>query len=377
MDLILNLLAIFGACLWLTILFLPWRPWSTREYLDATDVDELSYDLGDITVLIPARNEKDTIKKNLIGLKCQGKGLKIILIDDQSVDNTADIAATLGYKGLTIISGKALPSGWSGKLWALEQGLHLVKTPLILLIDADIELKPGILGALRNMLHQNKLQLASLMASLRMEGLWEKLLMPAFIYFFKLLFPFRLCNSISSKIAAAAGGCILIETNALKKIGGFRSLRGELIDDCALAARIKKEGLKIWIGLSHSVVSLRAYDHLSAIWNMVARTAFTQLNYSSLQLVFYTLILVIAFWIPGIGLIYSPHAAKYFSLLALSAMILTYIPTLRFYRIPGWWALIMPITGTLYLAMLWTSAIRYFKGKRSEWKGRVYGAKKS
>ncbi len=377
MDLILNLLAIFGACLWLTILFLPWRPWSTREHLDATDVDELSYDLGDITVLIPARNEKDTIKKNLIGLKCQGNGLKIILIDDQSVDNTADIAATLGYKELTIISGKALPPGWSGKLWALEQGLHLVKTPLILLIDADIELRPGILAALRNVLHQNSLQLASLMASLRMESPWEKLLMPAFIYFFKLLFPFRLCNSISSKIAAAAGGCILIETNALKKIGGFRSLRGELIDDCALAARIKKEGLKIWIGLSHSVVSLRAYDHLSAIWNMVARTAFTQLNYSSLQLVFYTLILVIAFWIPGIGLLYSPHTAKYFSFLALSAMILTYIPILRFYSIPGWWALSMPITGTLYLAMLWTSAIRYFNGKRSEWKGRIYGAKRS
>lgn len=374
MELILNLPAFLGAGLWLVILLMPWRAWRVAEYLDAAEGDNKS-DLSDITVLIPARNERETIEKTLKGINCQGDGLEIILVDDQSSDGTAELAGKLADERLTIIPGQPLPSGWSGKLWALEQGLHLVKTSLTLLIDADIELRPGVLVGLRNRLRQSGLQLISLMASLSMKSFWEKLLMPAFVYFFKLLYPFRLSNSQSSKVAAAAGGCILIETDVLRRIGGFRALRGELIDDCALARRVKTSGFRTWIGLSHSVVSLRDYADLRQIWNMVARTAFTQLHYSYILLVFSTLVIITAFLIPAIALISGPFPARCFSILALSLMMLTYIPTLRFYTIPKWWALTMPLIGSLYLAMMWTSAFRYLKGKRSEWKGRVYGAR--
>jgi len=200
--------------------------------------------------------------------------------------------------------------------------------------------------------------LISLMAVLRMETFWERLLMPAFIYFFKLLYPFHLSNSSSSKVAAAAGGCILLETRVLDEIGGFNSLRGALIDDCALAKRVKSKGYKTWMGLSHSVRSLRPYNDMRAIWNMVARTAFTQLRYSTLLLILCTVIMLASFGMPGIGLLLSPISVKLLSAFCLASMVLTYLPTLNFYRMSAWWALAMPLIGSLYLAMTWTSLAR-------------------
>ncbi|MDH3557259.1 MAG: glycosyltransferase [Deltaproteobacteria bacterium] len=371
MEIILTLFAITGAAIWLTILLLPWRPWSTNEVLDVSSpLPEV--DLGDITVLIPARNEAETIKATLPALTAQGRGLNIILIDDQSSDGTGQVARKAVDENLLIIKGKSLPSGWTGKLWALEQGRSHIRTSFTLLLDADIEPLPGIIGELKRAMQERDVQLISLMAELRMDTFWEKLLMPAFIYFFKLLYPFRLSNTGTSRVAAAAGGCILLETRLLHEIGGFDSLRGELIDDCALARRIKTLGYKTWIGLTHSVRSIRPYEKLRTIWEMVARTAFTQLNYSGLLLALCTAIMVLSFVVPGLGLFLPSGMAKFFSALGLAIMILCYLPTLKFYGLPGRWALALPLIGILYLAMTWTSAMRYWLGGGSHWKGRAY-----
>lgn len=371
METILTLFAITGAAIWLTILLLPWRPWSTCEVLDVSSpLPEV--DLGDITVLIPARNEAETIKATLPALTAQGRGLNIILIDDQSSDGTGQVARKAVDENLLIIKGESLPSGWTGKLWALEQGRGHIRTPFTLLLDADIEPLPGIIGELKRAMQERDVQLISLMAELRMETFWERLLMPAFIYFFKLLYPFRLSNTGTSRVAAAAGGCILLETRLLHEIGGFDSLRGELIDDCALARRIKTLGYKTWIGLTHSVRSIRQYEKLRTIWEMVARTAFTQLYYSGLVLALCTAIMVLSFVVPGLGLFLPSGMAKFFSALGLAIMILCYLPTLKFYGLPGRWALALPLIGILYLAMTWTSAMRYWLGGGSHWKGRAY-----
>jgi hopene-associated glycosyltransferase HpnB len=364
-------LALLGALIWYAILFLPWRPWGTREALD-TNGPTPEADLSDITVLIPARNEAGVIVRTLSGLKAQGRHLSVVLVDDRSTDGTAALARAEMGEDLQIVLGQPRPSGWSGKLWALEQGIRHVTTHLTLLMDADIELKPGILPALRNMMREEGPHFVSLMASLRMTSFWERLLMPAFIYFFKLLYPFRLSNSGSRKLAAAAGGCILLETRIVLDLGGFRVLRAELIDDCALARTVKGKGFKTWIGLTHSIKSLRPYDSLATIWNMVARTAYPQLRYSPGLLALCTLLMAAVFWVPIAGLMFPGTGAKALSASALAAMVLTYLPILRFYRLPRRWALAMPLIGTLFLGMTWTSAVRYWKGKGSVWKGRYY-----
>jgi hopene-associated glycosyltransferase HpnB len=371
METVLTLFAIVGASIWLIILVLPWRPWSTREVLDGVS-NPSQEDLTDITVLVPARNEEEMIKTTLPALLKQGRGLHIILIDDQSTDCTYEIARQVGGENLLIILGEVPSAGWSGKLWALEQGRRQVDTPLTLLLDADIELSPGIIAELRRTMKEKNVQLISLMAKLRMQTFWERLLMPAFIYFFKLLYPFPLSNSASSKTAAAAGGCILVETEVLNAIGAFTSLRGELIDDCALARRVKSAGYRTWMGLSHSVRSLRPYNNLGIIWNMVTRTAFTKLGYSKIALFLCTLMMLASFSIPVIGLLLPFAYVKLLSAFCLAGMMLTYLPTLRFYRISGWWALPMPLIGTLYLAMTWTSAVNYWLGETARWKGRTY-----
>jgi len=367
----LTLLALMAALLWFIILLLPWRPWSTREFMDG-EPDDCQEDLSNITVLIPARNEEKVIRTTLMGVMSQGKHVKVILVDDQSEDQTAFIAEGMLDKNLKIVSGRPLPEGWSGKLWALHQGFQQVDTPLVLLLDADIELKPGILSKLRREMVTQRFHLVSLMAYLRMVSPWEKLLMPAFIYFFKLLYPFRLSNSAYPRVAAAAGGCILLRTDMLRAIGGFDAIRGELIDDCALARKVKAIGGRTWIGLTHSAISLRAYDQPGVVWKMVARTAFHQLHYSSTLLLLLTGVMILMFGVPVAGLLFPSVAAALISLCGLTAMMLGYIPTLKFYHLSWKWAFLMPLIGWMFLAMTWTSAIRCWQGKGAQWKGRAY-----
>lgn len=359
-----------AALLWWVILLLPWRPWWTGEVLEA-DLG-LSPNLADTTVLIPARNEAQVIEATLEGLLEQGKGLQIILVDDRSTDQTADLALSRCPENLVLVKGQPRPSGWTGKLWALEQGLAHVRTSYLLLLDADIRLAPGTIGALQEKMERENISFLSLMATLRVARFWERLLMPAFVYFFKLLYPFRLSNSRFLGVAAAAGGCILLKTDILQDMAGFRAIKGELIDDCALARQVKSRGYRTWIGLSRSVTSLRPYEDLKTIWDMVARTAFHQLRYSLLLLLVLTLAMGVLFWGPVVGLFLPSQTAHLVSWSALAAMMTTYLPTLRFYGLNMGWALFLPLIGTFYLAMTWTSAIRFYLGKGAAWKGRTY-----
>ena len=210
------------------------------------------------------------------------------------------------------------------------------------------------------------------MAQLRMESFWEKLLVPAFVYFFKLLYPFAVGNDPQSNLGVAAGGCILLRSNSLRMIGGFDALRNAIIDDCSLARKIKKSGSRTWIGLSHSVLSHRPYPSLSNFWEMVERTAFTQLKYSGPLLLATTFAMLLTFWLPWAGL-FSPNLAlRIVAIFGVSAMTLSYLPMLRYYRRSIFWVLMLPLISGLYLLMTWSSALRYWRGMRSEWKGRVY-----
>ncbi len=359
-----------GLLVWLSILLSPWQAWRTREQLDATD-DRL-LDPARVTALIPARDEARHIATTLRSLQAQHPRIQVILIDDQSSDGTGDVARSVGLPGLRIIPGSPLPHGWSGKLWALEQGLQQVKTPQVLLLDADIELRPGTLAALLDKMDREDLDLVSLMARLRMDGLWEKLLMPAFIYFFKLLYPFALSNSANRLIAAAAGGCILVQTTRLRELGGFAAYREALIDDCTLARQVKNSGGRTWIGLTHSAISLRRYCRLQSIWDMVARTAFTQLHYSVVLLLLCTMLMAAAFVLPVTALLLPDVGCRTLAGLSLLLMAVSYLPTLVYYRLRPWWCLGLPLTGLLYLLMTWSSALRYWRGEQSRWKGRSY-----
>jgi hopene-associated glycosyltransferase HpnB len=323
-------------------------------------------------VLIPARNEAESIRNTLSCLAAQGRGHRIILIDDQSDDGTAELAHSLNLTNLQIIQGHALPDGWSGKLWALEQGMSSTDSAKLLLLDADIELRPGILHELNQLMDRQQLDLASLMVSLRMVSRWEKLLMPAFVFFFKLLYPFRLSNSTSPWVAAAAGGCILIKRERLEQTGGFAALKSALIDDCTLARQIKKAGGRTWLGLSRSAISTRRYEDLASIWHMVSRTAYTQLHYSVSLLVLCTLLMYMAFVTPVSGLLGQTLSSQLLAGGACVCMLASYQPVLRYYALSPLWALLMPLTGILFLLMTWSSALRYWRGTRSVWKGRNY-----
>jgi len=368
----LTFILIFSLLIWISILLLPWRPWFIAE---AWDADKKSIDstvsLNDITVLIPARNEEKVIKKTLMALAKQGVHLNVILVDDNSDDDTSEVARSVEGLNLNILQNRPLKKGWSGKLWALENGRRRIKTPFTLLLDADIEIDPGVISGLKQKLTNSKYSFISLMARPSLRSFWERLLMPAFIYFFKLLYPFRIANSTSSWISAAAGGCILMETKILDEIGGFVTLKETLIDDCTLARKVKEAGYNTWLGLTHSVKSIRPYSGFTEIWNMVARTAYTQLHYSLFLLLLCTILMLSAYITPLIGLLLWPNSLFWMAFSALVIMFITYLPTLRYYHLSPLWALSMPFVGALFLGMTWTSAVRYWSGERMRWRGRI------
>jgi hopene-associated glycosyltransferase HpnB len=363
-------LVILAACLWLIILLLPWRPWQNREVLEANAACDP--DLSDVTALIPARNEAAVIRTTLASLQIQGTGLKIIVVDDRSSDDTATAVLDTAAADVQLIQGRPLPSGWTGKLWALEQGFDFVQTPFTLLIDADIKLQPTLLPALLEKLKSDNRQMVSLMAEPRMISFWEGLLMPAFVYFFKMLYPFHLSNAGYRWFAAAAGGCVLVESGAIRQIGRFYPLRHELIDDCALARRLQAYGLRTWIGLTRSVLSQRSASSLKLIWQMVARTAFYQLQYSLPLLLLTTALMLVLFWLPVLALFGSDITGQMIAAGSLLMMMVAYLPTLEFYGRSRLWSLTLPLIAALYLAMTWSSALRHWTGAGANWKARSY-----
>jgi hopene-associated glycosyltransferase HpnB len=374
-------LALVGSALalaaWLCVLVAPYQPHRVRERLEANA--EASDDLGSVTAIVPARDEAELIGRTIAALAQQGRGLTVVVVDDQSSDDTrgaATRAAAESGLALRVVDGRPLPDGWAGKLWALEQGLTVADRPHVLLLDADIELAPRTVPTLLAKLRERDATLVSLMAELTCETFWERLLSPAFVFFFKLLYPFARSNDAVKATAAAAGGCMLIRTDALREIGGFAAIRGALIDDCTLAAALKRHRPPIWIGMTHSVRSLRAYPTLDDFWSMVARSAFTQLRYSAWWLLLATALMIVTLLAPIAGVLAG--AATGDVRLALTAgaawlaIAATYWPVVSFYRLPPAWAATLPLAAALFLAMTWSSAIGYWRGTRARWKARDY-----
>ena len=378
---LVDALAILALGAWLGVLVATSGAWRTRERLAAQPETCDLPDLGSIVVLIPARNEAASIPQTIASLADQGRDLAVIVIDDESDDGTAAVAldanrALPAPLALEVISGQPLPAGWGGKLWALEQGLGAAQREFCLLLDAEIELSPGVVGELLARATREDRALVSVMATLRCVSFWEKLLVPPFIFFFKLLYPFARVNDPASRTAAAAGGCILIRTAALREIGGFASLRDALIDDCTLAARIKGAGHAIWLGLSHRVRSLRPYPDFDGFRQMVTRTAFTQLRYSGVLLVLVVSAMLLVFLVPvAAPILANSMAGRVAGIAAILAMGAAFTPTVRFYGLPYARVLTLPVAAILFLAMTIESALKYWRGIRAEWKGRTYAAR--
>lgn len=360
-------LAAVALALWLALLLVPWQPWRCRERLEP-EAGPDGAGRG-VTVLIPARDEAEVIATTLGALAAAAPAAPVILVDDQSTDGTAEAARAAGHPRLEIVSGSAPPPGWAGKLWALEQGLGRAATPQVLLLDADIRVAPGLVAALQARARAGY-ALVSVLAAPRFDGFWADLLLPAFVYFFKLLYPFALANSARGPVAAAAGGVVLVERRALLDAGGFAAWRNAIIDDCTLAARLKRRGHRTWLGLSRGADSLRRQGFAS-IAHMVARSAYVQLRESPVLLLGASAVMALAFGVPLAALAW-PGPARWLGLAAWLALAVSYVPVLRYYRRNPAAAAALPLSAAIYLAMTWYSALRAWRGTRSAWKGRRY-----
>ncbi|WP_254172887.1 glycosyltransferase [Planktothrix pseudagardhii] len=416
MENIILVLTLLSLIIWIVLLMFRGRFWQADQRLSEIQEPLLNY--PSIAIIVPARNEAELIEISLRSLLNQNYpgSFSIILVDDQSHDGTANIALETAkilnkIDRLNIITSQPLPAGWTGKLWAMEQGVkstqQLIKPPdYILFTDADIEHSPNNLKQLVEKAETEQLQLVSLMVLLRCQSFWEKLLIPAFVFFFQKLYPFRWVNHPQSQLAAAAGGCILIRQEALTRIGGLQILKQALIDDCSLAQAVKlipptyldeedfssitqgfsmkrfifpftsKSYYPIWLGLTETTHSLRPYSSLSSIWDMVARTAFSQLNFSIILLGLTLIGMILIYLIYPISLIWGIlHGKGLIILLATLTgllMEIAYYPTLKLYRLSPVWGLTLPLIGFLYALMTLDSALRYWQGKGGSWKGRTY-----
>jgi hopene-associated glycosyltransferase HpnB len=335
-----------------------------------------------VIAVIPARNEAECIGDTVASLLRQDYpgAFKVMVVDDQSRDGTAQVArnaaAALGVgERLTVISGRALPPGWTGKLWAQNQGMEAAEVSaeppeFILFTDADIVYVPDELRQLITRARSGGVVLTSLMAKLRCESLAERMFVPAFIFFFQMLYPFAWANNPRSRTAAAAGGCMLVRREALRAAGGMASIRNALIDDCALAKRLKAHG-PIWIGMTDGVKSVRAYPAVEDIRKMVSRTAYAQLQYSPLILMGAVAGLAITYLFPVLLTIFAAGLAQILGLAAWLLMALAFQPILRFYRVSPLWGVALPAIAATYMAFTLDSAYQHARGRGGMWKGRA------
>jgi hopene-associated glycosyltransferase HpnB len=330
-----------------------------------------------VVIVVPARDEAQSNGAVIASLLAQDYGagapgaFAVTLVDDDSTDGTAECAGRA--PNLNILRGAPKPSGWVGKMWALEQGIAAGDAPLILLTDADIVHEPRHLSTLVARLERSRLDMASEMVRLNCSSFAERALVPAFVYFFQMLYPFAKVNDVRSSVAAAAGGTVLIRREALQRIGGIEAIKGALIDDVSLARAIKGRGRgEIFLGHSALATSIRPYPRLADIWRMIARTAFTQLRHSA------WLLLGTLF---GLGLVWlAPLAAaligrgwvRLCGLAACALAVVSYLPTLARYRRSFAWALALPLIALFYMAATVGSAVDAWSGAGARWKSRSY-----
>lgn len=347
-----------------------------------------------VAAVVPARNEAAVLPRTLPALLRQDYPgpFHVFVVDDSSEDGTAAVAREAaretGAGGrLTVVPARPLPEGWTGKVWALSEGVRAAadsEPEFLLLTDADIAHGTGSLRALVAIARREGLDLVSVMARLPAGTAWERLLIPAFVYFFAKLYPFRWAADPRKRTAAAAGGCLLLRRQALQRAGGLERIAGAVIDDCALAERIKGSGGRLWLGYSEGVHSLRAYEGLSGVWSMVARSAYVQLNRSPLLLAGTVAGMLLAYLTPPLAalgglaaLALGAGAAPGASLAAAgfaawALMAASYLPLLGWLAAPRLLVPLLPVAAALYTLMTVDSAVSHYRGRTAAWKGRAY-----
>jgi hopene-associated glycosyltransferase HpnB len=369
-----------------------WRiyPAASPLIVDTTDPLANSPQLNSarISVIVPARNEADVVDRAVRSLLLQkgSQQIHIFLIDDASTDGTAQAARGAAIaedqaQNLTIVQGSPLPPGWSGKLWAMQQGIEQAgKTApdFFLFTDADIEHAPDSVATLVSIAEAGPYDMASFMVKLHCQSVAERLLIPAFVYFFfKLYPPAWIANPLRSE-AGAAGGCILIRPAALEKAGGIAAIRQQVIDDCALAALVKRNGGRLWLGASAVTRSIRPYEDFFGIGRMISRSAFSQLRHSNFLLLVSIIGMAATYLLPP-ALVFMSHRMVPVVLggAAWLLMVLSYWPVLRLYRLNPLWALALPVAAVFYVGATFHSAWKYWSGGGGEWKGRIQDPKES
>jgi hopene-associated glycosyltransferase HpnB len=363
-------IAVLALLIWIYLIFAHGTFWQSGPVLP------VAYPITapSVAIVVPARDEAPLIEATLRSLLAQDYAgrFQVILTDDNSTDGTGDIARSIGDSRLTVLTGAPRPAGWSGKLWAVSQGIAAAgEADLLLLTDADIVHEPAHLSSLVARIERYSLDLVSEMVKLACDTRAERALVPAFVYFFQLLYPFVWVNDGLKGTAAAAGGTILIRRRALQRIGGVESVRGALIDDVALAAAVKKGG-RIWLGHAELARSVRPYPSVTDIWRMITRTAFVQLRYSVPLLVVTTLGMALVWLVPPLATLFGHGRTFWCGLAAWTMLSGSYLPTLRRFGRSPLWAPFLPLVACFYMAATIGSAMNHFLGSGVAWKGRAY-----
>ena len=343
---------------------------------DASDKAGFS---GAVVAVIPARNEAELIGPVVTSLLNQCAAMPVLLVDDASSDGTADVARRASEKAgkvdaLIVIQSKPLPAGWTGKLWSMHQGIERARAlnpAWLLLADADVLQGAETVANLGLIASEGHYDLVSFMVKLHCESLPEKLLIPAFVYFFFMLYPPAWIRDTRRSTAGAAGGCMLVRADTLERAGGLEAIRGALIDDCSLARLLKQQGGRLWIGLADQSQSLRRYETFSDLEHMISRTAFNQLKHSSLLLLGTIAGMVITYLAPPLLLLSRSRLAIFMGAAAWAAMTMTYSTMVRYYRLNPAWALTLPLAALFYLGATMHSALKYWNRSGGDWKGRV------
>ena len=372
---LLSFAPLLSLAIWLYLFFAHGGFWrSTPELLPAAP--QMT---PDVDIIVPARDEAETIGRVIASLAAQQYAgrYRITLVDDGSNDGTAAAArAALPAAAaaiLRVISGQPKPAGWSGKLWAVQQGVALCQAPVLMLADADIEHDPRHLSTLVARLETPRADMVSEMVRLNCTSQAERCLVPAFVYFFQMLYPFRRVNDPASRVAAAAGGTVLIRREALDGIGGIAAIKHALIDDVALAKSVKRRGA-IYLGHSGLARSIRRYPGAADLWSMIERTAFTQLHHSATLLGVTLLGLTLVWWVPIGGAVLGSGWQRLCGLIAFGLGAVSFLPTLARYRRNPGWGLALPFIALFYMAATLGSALQYWRGRGARWKNRNYGA---